>query len=120
MHSNAKDALHSIETQSSLLKKYEEKFITIETSDRADENKIELIVSDNGLGIPQELLAVIFDPFFTTKQTGKGTGLGLSISKNIVESFKGEIFAESDLNIGSKFFMRFPSLNLEKNLSKNR
>lgn len=38
-------------------------------------------ISDNGLGIPKEILGRIFEPFFTTKAVGKGTGLGLSIRK---------------------------------------
>jgi signal transduction histidine kinase len=39
-------------------------------------NKVELLVTDNGNGIPQKIVEKIFQPFFTTKPAGEGTGLG--------------------------------------------
>ncbi|MGB7115608.1 MAG: cache domain-containing protein, partial [Anaerolineales bacterium] len=53
--------------------------ITI-TSSSLDHNWVEIKISDNGTGIPQENLNKVFSPFFTTKTPGKGTGLGLSIT----------------------------------------
>jgi C4-dicarboxylate-specific signal transduction histidine kinase len=53
--------------------------------------KIEIRVSDNGNGIPQEVRDKIFQPFFTTKPTGQGTGLGLSLSYDIIKAHGGEI-----------------------------
>ncbi|HET9434970.1 MAG TPA: ATP-binding protein, partial [Chitinophagaceae bacterium] len=56
------------------------------------ENKIMIIVSDNGTGIPQRIINKIFQPFFTTKPTGEGTGLGLSMSYDIItKSHGGEL-----------------------------
>lgn len=53
---------------------------------------LEIIVKDNGNGIPQDVADKIFQPFFTTKPTGKGTGLGLSISYDIItKAHEGEI-----------------------------
>jgi signal transduction histidine kinase len=53
-------------------------------------------VSDQGIGIPEEVLPHIFDPFYTTKPIGKGTGLGLNISHNIiVHKHKGQIEVNS-------------------------
>ncbi|MEL7331179.1 MAG: response regulator [Cyanobacteria bacterium J06560_2] len=48
------------------------------------DSKIEVLIRDNGPGVPDNLLEKIFDPFFTTKAVGKGTGLGMSISHEII------------------------------------
>jgi two-component system sensor histidine kinase PhcS len=54
-------------------------------------NGVDLIVRDNGEGIPKENLSKIFDPFFTTKQVGQGMGLGLSISFRMIQQMGGEV-----------------------------
>ncbi|MGQ7422861.1 ATP-binding protein, partial [Streptococcus suis] len=53
---------------------------TVTVSTKNLGNKIEITVSDNGTGIPNEIKEKIFQPFFTTKPTGQGTGLGLSLA----------------------------------------
>jgi len=53
-------------------------------------------VTDNGAGVPEDILPRVFDPFFTTKGPGKGTGLGLSVARALVEQFGGTIEVESD------------------------
>jgi signal transduction histidine kinase/ligand-binding sensor domain-containing protein len=53
--------------------------------------KVEIIVKDNGNGIPPKILDKIFNPFFTTKPTGQGTGLGLSLAYDIVKAHGGSI-----------------------------
>ena len=55
------------------------------------ENKIEIKVTDNGMGIPEKILDKIYQPFFTTKPTGQGTGLGLSLAYDIMKANGGEI-----------------------------
>ncbi|OYW76288.1 MAG: hypothetical protein B7Z37_09340 [Verrucomicrobia bacterium 12-59-8] len=55
------------------------------------ENGVDLIVRDNGTGIPKENLSKIFDPFFTTKQVGQGMGLGLSICFRMIQNMEGEM-----------------------------
>jgi two-component system NtrC family sensor kinase len=50
---------------------------------------VTVTITDNGPGIPPEILPKIFDPFFTTKPVGKGTGMGLAISYQIVTEVHG-------------------------------
>ena len=64
--------------------------------------KVVVVVCDNGHGIPTEYMDKIFDPFFTTKSEGEGTGLGLSVSHGIVTKYEGAITCESNTaNSGS-------------------
>ena len=65
--------------------------------------KVEIIVEDNGNGIPQKVLDKIFQPFFTTKPTGQGTGLGLSLSYDIIKAHGGELKVETKESEGSAF-----------------
>lgn len=67
--------------------------IDIETA--CDKNNVTVKISDNGSGIPKEILSRIFDPFFTTKKVGEGTGIGLDIVKNIIKRHKGDIKVNS-------------------------
>lgn len=68
--------------------------IVIKTYRHNDQVVVE--ITDNGPGIPEEILNKVFDPFFTTKEPGEGTGLGLSISHNIItQKHKGEIRVKS-------------------------
>ena len=69
---------------------------------------LEIWFSDTGCGIPSEVMEKIFVPFFTTKKGGKGTGLGLYVSRQIVEKYGGSIEAESKINKGTVFVIRFP------------
>jgi signal transduction histidine kinase len=68
---------------------------------------MELVVSDNGVGIEREDLARIFDPFFTTKPTG--TGLGLSLCRMIVEAHGGHLWASHGERHGATFHLELPA-----------
>jgi two-component system NtrC family sensor kinase len=85
--------------------------ITIRTCYILEENKIELYVSDSGIGIAQENLGKIFDPFFTTKASGEGTGLGLPIVYNIVQQHNGSIEVQSELGTGTTFKVSLPVIS---------
>jgi signal transduction histidine kinase len=67
--------------------------IIIETS--VDGNNVTTKITDNGPGIPAEILSRVFDPFFTTKKVGEGTGIGLDLVSRIVKRHNGEIKVDS-------------------------
>ena len=79
--------------------------ITIET--KCDKNNITVNVTDNGTGIPKEILSRIFDPFFTTKKVGEGTGIGLDIVKNVINRHNGEVKVNS-IPGKTEFIVRIP------------
>lgn len=92
------NAAQAIESQ----KRSEKGIIGISTSTEGDH--IVIVISDDGPGIPKNILASIFDPFFTTKAPGKGTGLGLSISYDIiVTKHGGNLSADSAPGDGTAF-----------------
>ena len=66
-------------------------------------------ITDNGSGIPQELLDKITEPFFTTKPVGQGTGLGLFISKQIIQQHKGSISFDSVPGKGTTVNVELPT-----------
>jgi len=68
----------------------------------------EIRISDNGPGIPQNILDKIFQPFFTTKPTGQGTGLGLSLSYDIIKAHGGELKVETKEGEGTTFIIQLP------------
>lgn len=70
-------------------------------------NQAVIRVSDNGSGIPPDLLDRIWDPFFTTKGE-EGTGLGLDISRRLIEAHGGTITCESMPGQGTTFELRLP------------
>ncbi|MCB0751647.1 MAG: hypothetical protein KDC52_09250, partial [Ignavibacteriae bacterium] len=71
-------------------------------------------ISDTGIGIPEEKRKLIFEAFRQVSEgmnrIYQGTGLGLSVSKKFVELMNGDITVESEVNIGSKFTLKFPSI----------
>ncbi|HJS56161.1 MAG TPA: ATP-binding protein, partial [Chitinophagaceae bacterium] len=73
------------------------------------DDKVEIMVSDNGIGIPQKVLDKIFQPFFTTKPAGQGTGLGLSLSYDIIKGHGGELKVKTRENEGSEFTITLPA-----------
>ncbi len=71
-------------------------------------NRLEIRISDNGVGIKKEDIDKVFSPFFTTKPVGKGTGLGLSVCYGIIEGFGGTMVVESKEGNGTTFLIELP------------
>jgi len=81
----------------------------IKTHYREKQDRVCIVISDTGPGIPEKALPHIFEPFFTTKDEGKGTGLGLSLAYNIVESHGGRMSARNNPEKGASFIIELPS-----------
>ncbi|MGZ5017225.1 MAG: ATP-binding sensor histidine kinase [Methylobacter sp.] len=80
----------------------------INISVRPIKGMLELSVTDNGPGIPQDVQSKVFDPFFTTKPPGKGTGLGLSVVRRLVQDIGGTIHVENSQKHGCCMRVGFP------------
>jgi PAS domain S-box-containing protein len=74
-----------------------------------DDGRIEVSISDTGIGLPSQSADRIFDTFFTTK--ADGTGMGLSISRSIVEAHGGRLWAEPNARRGATFQFTLPVAN---------
>ncbi len=81
--------------------------VTVSTK-KLNAGKIQIIIKDNGNGIPDSVKDKIFQPFFTTKPTGEGTGLGLSLSYDIVKAHGGEIKMVTIQGGGTDFVINLP------------
>ncbi|HYJ80931.1 MAG TPA: ATP-binding protein [Longimicrobiaceae bacterium] len=82
---------------------------TVHVAARTVDDWCEIMVEDNGPGIPPELLPRIFEPFFTTRAPGEGTGLGLSAALGVVEQHWGRLRAENRADHrGARFVMALP------------
>jgi two-component system sporulation sensor kinase A len=80
-------------------------------------NYINIVIKDNGSGIPNDIIDKIFDPFVTTKQ--RGAGLGLAISKKIIDDHGGSISVKSEPGKGTEFRIKVPSFYLIEKRTKH-
>jgi signal transduction histidine kinase len=78
--------------------------ITIRIKD--DKDSWLLAVKDNGSGIPDDLHSKVFVPNFTTK--GSGSGLGLAIARRVIDQAEGDLWFETETDLGTTFFVRLP------------
>lgn len=83
-----------------------------------EQDMVQIEISDNGIGIKEDIKSRIFEPFFTTKTIGEGTGLGLSISYFIItENHGGTIEVDSTEGEGTRFIIRLPTEEARQNLT---
>lgn len=82
-------------------------------------DSVEIIIRDNGPGIPPDVRAKMFNPFFTTKPAGEGTGLGLSLSHDIiVKQHGGSIEVETEIGHHTEFRIQLPRIAAATGTSK--
>jgi C4-dicarboxylate-specific signal transduction histidine kinase len=79
------------------------------TASKAKRPGIDIEITDNGAGIPADLLPKIFDLFVTTKSSGKGTGLGLVVCQEIVKAHGGTIDIKSEVGQGTSVRIYLPA-----------
>jgi len=96
-----------INSQQALMEMDQARSIIIEAA-RAKENKIRIIVTDNGPGIPGSIRNHVFEPFFTTKPESQGTGLGLSFCQNVAAGHRGTIEIDGTLSAGTRITFELP------------
>jgi len=72
------------------------------------DSEVRIDITDNGLGIPPEILPQIFEPFFSTKEAENGVGLGLAVAYGIIQRHGGRIDVESEVGRGTTFHLRLP------------
>lgn len=85
--------------------------ITVETEFIRDRSLIQIRITDNGLGIPEDIQDQIFDYQFTTKPSGKGTGIGLAIAHQIIQHHDGLLECQSIPQQGTTFTISLPIKN---------
>jgi two-component system sensor kinase FixL len=101
---NAMDAMESVPSR--------ENIITIETK-LGEDNCVRVSVSDQGIGLTEDIAEKIFDSFFTTKVTG--TGIGLSISRSIITAHGGILNYSPNQEDGVTFYFTLPAAIENKN-----
>jgi len=87
------------------------------TTHAKNQRWLQVVIADDGPGIPPEQIKRLFEPFFTTKEKGKGTGLGLFVSRGIMKKLGGRILVESAVGIGTNFTLELPVRHVAQEIS---
>ena len=118
---NAKDAMPEggtliIETSNKLL---DDDYVALNPGSSSGEF-VMISISDDGIGISEDLIDKVLEPFFTTKELGAGTGLGLSMVYNFVKRSGGHIKIYSELGKGTTFNIFLPRAHSEAKIETNK
>lgn len=94
--------------------------VSLECNEHTTENstqsrRVQLTITDTGVGMTEETLSQAFNPFFTTREVGQGKGFGLSIVYNILQNMGASISATSLFGEGSSFIIEFPLAIIPEN-----
>jgi signal transduction histidine kinase len=90
-----------------------------EIQSKSGQHHIQIIFTDTGYGIPEDVIEKVFDPFYTTKDGCGNAGLGLSISNGIVDTHQGMIQIESASQQGTRVIIELPVTTLHDKLSRH-
>lgn len=80
----------------------------IKIKSKFEKGQIKIVFSDNGTGIPEDIIKNIFDPFFTTKKGTEGSGLGLSLVYDTIQRHNGTIHVDESFENGARFIIEIP------------
>jgi len=95
--------------QAMLLNKEQQKSMSLNIRTSYKDDRVKIVLKDNGPGMSEDVRTHIFEPFYTTKPQGEGTGLGLSVSYFIVvDSHGGKMYVESEPGKGSSIIIELP------------
>jgi PAS domain S-box-containing protein len=97
----------------------ERREVRVEVRTPPGDERVELVVSDNGPGMSDEVRARAFQPFYTTKEVGRGTGLGLAITYSLIRGFGGTLALESAPGRGSTFTISLRQVQSESEQSES-
>ena len=85
---------------------------TVHVSCNVQGERVDIIVRDTGVGIPEDKLSAIFEPFVqlgrSLSNMREGTGLGLSISRELARAMQGDVNVASEVDQGSTFTLSLP------------
>jgi signal transduction histidine kinase/MFS family permease len=98
---------HLIRNSCDAISTFDDKWILIKTT-KTDRNSIQIIVTDSGRGIPDEIADKIMQPFFTTKEVGVGKGMDLSVSLGIMREHNGSLTLDRKAS-NTTFIIEFPA-----------
>nr|WP_172624008.1 ATP-binding protein [Rhodanobacter glycinis] len=89
------------------------------TARQASAQELELVLADDGCGMPESVRRHVFEPFYTTKPTGRGTGLGLAVVRDVTVAAGGDLAVESAPGEGTVFRLRLPLVGHRESRPRN-